>query len=172
MIKIARKSYYTKESLLQCIMSQLFDSKGNRRSLRQIANSAKTIKLCKWKNDGGDKIGSLARAMKTHNISEITLFEEAKRLFLIPQHMEFSEFSQNKKLNYEKPTEDSTLSKSIPKNKQLKELCYRLGITDEDIDISVLTENEVYEFLYAMGYTQFDIDKINDDIKNIKYMGK
>lgn len=169
---MARIAYYTKESLLECIMSQLFDSKGNRRSLRWIANSAKTIKLCRWKNDGGEKIGSLARAMQTHLITEVTLFNEAKSRMLIPQHMEFSEFSKNKKLNYEAPTEDSTLSKPIPKAKKLKELCYRFGINDNDIDVSVMTEDEVYEFLKAIGFTQLEIDNTLNDINKIKYLGK
>ena len=169
---MARKSYYTRESIMNVLMKIMFRADGSRRSYRDMAENSQLLKITRWSKTSKSHLGSFSRMLEGLNISEITLYEEAKRLFLIPQHMEFSEFSQNKKLNYEKQKEDSTLSKSIPKNKQLKELCYRLGVTDEDIDISVLTENEVYEFLYAMGYTQFDIDKINDDIKNIKYMGK
>ena len=169
---MSRIAYYTRDSLLDCIMSQLFDNKGQRRSLRWIANSAKTIKMCRWKNDGGEKIGSLARAMKSNSITEMTLFETAKAKLMIPQHMDFATFSNNKKLNYEKPTEDSTLSKPIPKAKRLKELCYRLGIDDTEVDVTVMTEDEIYEFLKAIGFTQLEIDNTLLDIEKIKYLGR
>lgn len=169
---MSRSRAFTDEQFKDAFMKLLFRHDGSRRSFREISESAILLRLTKWSKTSKSHLGSLARQLQRMKFGEYEIFLEAKRRFLIPQHMEFSDFSNNKKLNYEKPTEESTLSKSIPKNKRLKELCFRLGVTDEDIDISVLTEDEVYEFLHAMGYTQVDIDKINEDIKNIRYIGK
>ena len=137
-----------------------------------MAENSQLLKVTRWNKNSKSHWGSFSRMLESLNISEMTLFNESKSRMLIPQHMEFSEFSKNKKLNYEVPNEDSTLSKPIPKAKKLKELCFRLGIDDNDIDVSVMTENEVYEFLNAMGYTIEEINKVNEDIEKIKYLGR
>lgn len=137
-----------------------------------MAENSQLLKVTRWNKNSKSHLGSFSRMLESLNISEMTLFNESKSRMLIPQHMEFSEFSKNKKLNYEVPNEDSTLSKPIPKAKKLKELCFRLGIDDNDIDVSVMTENEVYEFLNAMGYTIEEINKVNEDIEKIKYLGR
>lgn len=169
---MARKSYYTKDKILDILMKILFRADGSRRSYRDMAENAQLLKVTRWSKDSKSHLGSFSRMLEALQITEMTLFETAKAKLLIPQHMDFATFSNNKKLNYEKPTEDSTLSKPIPKAKRLKELCFRLGVTESEVDVSVMTEDEVYEFLKAIGFTQLEIDNTLLDIEKIKYLGR
>ena len=169
---MARIAYYTRDKILDILMKILYRADGSRRSYRDMAENAQLLKVTRWSKDSKSHLGSFSRMLEALKISEMTLFEEAKSRMIISQHLDFSEFSNNKKLNYEKPTEDSTISKAIPKARRLKELCFRLGVTESEVDVSVMTEDEVYEFLKAIGFTQLEIDNTLLDIEKIKYLGR
>lgn len=164
---MARKSYYTRDKILEVLMKIMFRPDGSRRSYRDMAENSQLLKITRWSKTSKSHLGSFSRMLERLNVSEITLYEEARSRGLINLSLSFEEFSNNKKLHYNSENVED-INKPLPKIAFLKELAYRLGV---EIDVSLMSEEEIYDLVKAMGHTQETIKEVEEEIKNIRYKG-
>lgn len=164
---MARIKYYTYESIMEILMKILFRKDGTKRSYREMAENSQLLKITRWNKNSKSHLGSFSRMLERLNISEMTLYEEARSRGLINLSLNFEEFSNNKKLHYNSENVED-INKPLPKIAFLKELAYRLGV---EIDVSLMSEEEVYDFIKAMGHTEETIKEVEEEIKNIRYKG-